>query len=342
MRAVAHTQPLPVDDPLALINMELPEPVVAAGELLIEIEAVGVNPIDAKLRQRTPDPAEGPRPIVLGFDAAGRVLACGSDQLGFHVGDRVWYAGCVGRQGCNAERQSVNHRWVSRRPERLTPAAAAAMPLCGLTAWEALFERLGISVAGDDAGKSILIIGAAGGVGSLAIQLARVQAGLDVTATASRPESRSWCEGLGADRVLDHAGDLVQAAGRAGRSAFDYILCCAEPSRWFAPMAELIAPQGGICALVDSDAPLPMNALKRKSVRFVWEFMFTRPLFGTLDQGMHHSILNRLAEAVDAGRLVSPLTRHLGPLSAENLRLAHRSLESGRTIGKLALDAWLD
>jgi len=341
MRAIAHRRGLPIQAPLALIEVELPDPTPATGELLVRVQAMSVNPIDTKLRQRTPADRDAPQPIVLGFDAAGEVVAVGPGVQGFRTGDAVWYAGCAGRPGSNAELQRVDARWVAPRPRRLGAAAAAAMPLCGLTAWEALFEHLGIDPDGRrDAGRHLLIIGAGGGVGSLAIQMAREFAGLHVTATASRPASRLWCEALGAGRVIDHGGDWVAEARAAGLQRADWILCCGEPSAHWERMADYIAPRGTLCALVDFAGPVDLNLLKRKSARFVWEFMFTRPLYGTADQDAHGSILSRLAAAVEVGRIVSPLRVHLGGLSVESLREGHRRVEGGHTVGKIALDGF--
>jgi len=341
MRAIAHRRGLPIQAPDALIEVELPDPIPALGELLVRVHAMSVNPIDTKLRQRTPSTQDAPQPIVLGFDAAGEVVSVGPAAQGFRPGDAVWYSGCAGRAGCNAELQRVDARWVAPRPQRLGAAAAAAMPLCGLTAWEALFEHLGIDPEGrQDAGRHLLIIGAGGGVGSMAIQLAHERAGLSVTATASRPASRLWCESLGAARVLDHGGDWVAEARAAGLQRADWILCCSEPSAHWERMAEYIAPRGGICALVDAAAAVDINLLKRKSARFVWEFMFTRPLYGTADQDRHGTILSRLAAAVEMGQIVSPLRVHLGELSVASLREGHRRVEGGHTVGKIAIDGF--
>jgi alcohol dehydrogenase len=342
MRAIAHRRGLPIQAPDALVEVELPDPAPLAGELLVRVQAMSVNPIDTKLRQRTPANQDAQQPIVLGFDAAGLVVAVGTGAQGFRPGDAVWYAGCAGRPGCNAELQRVDARWVAPRPERLTAAAAAAMPLCGLTAWESLFEHLGIDAeTRRDAGRHLLVIGAGGGVGSMAIQLATAFAGLRVTATASRPASRLWCEALGASRVLDHTGDWVAEARAAGLQRADWILCASEPTAHWARMAEYIAPRGAICALVDAAGPVDLNLLKRKSARFVWEFMFTRPLYGTADQDRHGAILSRLAAAVEQGQIVSPLRVHLGGLSVESLREGHRRVEGGHTVGKIALDGFV-
>lgn len=339
-RAVTHTPGLSVHEAASFRELELPLADLPADRLWVRVEAVSVNPIDTKLRRLAAPPEQGDHAVVLGFDAAATVVDCGSATQGYAPGDHIWYSGCVGQPGCHAEFQAVDPRWVAPRPSRLTPAAAACLPLCGITAWEALFDRLGIDAEGGDAGRRLLIIGGAGGVGSVAIQLAHRLAGLEVYATASRPASRLWCLSLGARHVLDHGVDLQLAARALHLAAFDYILCCAEPSAYFTAMCELLAPEGSICALVDAASPLPMNALKRKSGRFVWEFMFTRVLFPKAQGPGPATVLSRLAALVDQGALVSPLQRHLGTLSAASLREAHALLESGRMVGKLALDGF--
>jgi NADPH:quinone reductase len=340
MRAIAHRRGLPIQNPEALLEVQLPDPRPGPEELLVRVQGMSINPIDTKLRQRTPALVDSPQPVVLGFDAAGTVVAVGARALGFREGDLVWYSGCAGRPGCNAELQPIDARLVAPRPACLSAAAAAAMPLCALTAWEALFEQLGIDIDGRQAGRHLLVLGGGGGVGSMAIQLASRLAGLVVTATASRPESRQWCSTLGAAQVLDHSHDWVQEARAAGLAHADWILCCGEPSAHWSAMADYIAPRGGICALVDAAAPVDLNLLKRKSARFVWEFMFTRPLHSTPDQDRHGAILSRLAAEVEAGRVVSPLRTHLGRLSVETLREGHRRVEGGHTVGKIAIDGF--
>ena len=337
MRAIVATRGLPSDDPDCLRELDLPEPVPGAHDLLLAVEAVAVNPVDAKVRRSLP--AEPGPPRVLGWDAAGTVLAMGEAVRGFAPGDRVWCAGDIGRAGCNAERLVVDGRLCSRRPTSLSAVEAAALPLTALTAWESLFERLRLDPQGADAGCSLLILGGGGGVGSIAIQLAR-RAGLRVIASASRPESSAWVKAMGADAVVDHSAPLLPQLQRLGLPTVDAIANFSALDPYWPVMAELIRPQGTIVAIVSSRAPLDLNLLKEKSAGFVWEYMFTRPRGGGEDQARQGQILAAVAEAIDAGALRTTLRENLGPITAENLRRAHGRLECGRTVGKLALSGW--
>lgn len=336
MKAVAILRALPLEDSKCFESIELPEPVPGPRDLLVRVKAVAVNPVDFKVRKRR-DPA-ATEPQVLGWDAAGVVEAVGGEVEGFLPGDEVFYAGDVTRPGCNAERQVVDHRVVAKKPASLGFAEAAALPLTSITAWEALFDRLGISPEGADAGKSLLLPGGAGGVGSIAIQLAKKLGKLRVITTASRPESAAWCRGLGADDVLDHREPLRPQLEAVGLKHVDFIFCLHETSGYWPAMADLVAPQGGICLIVDAAGSLDLNLLKAKSVRLVWEFMFTRPMFGTADLEEQGRILARMAELVDAGELRGTHGETLGELTPANLAEAHRRLEAGRAIGKLVLE----
>jgi NADPH2:quinone reductase len=341
MRAIVAPRSLPCSDPGCLVEMELPEPAAGPHDLLIQVEAVAVNPVDTKVRASLP-PEGAPR--LLGWDGAGTVLAAGAAVGGLGlaapgVGDRVWFAGDITRPGCQAERVAVDARLCARRPASLGAAAAAALPLTGLTAWEALFDRLGNDPEGGHSGRSLLILGGAGGVGSIAIQLAR-RAGLRVVASASRPESRAWVEDLGAEAVVDHHAPLAPQLAALGLPQIDQIACFSDTDSHWAAMADLIRPQGAIVAIVGNRQPLDLNLLKAKSVSFHWEYMFTRAQFRTSDMARQGEILARLAELVDAGALRSTATRLLEPIDAANLRLAHGLLEEGRMIGKLVLQGW--
>ncbi len=254
--------------------MEIDRPTATGRDLLVKIEAIAVNPVDTKVR--APKPQVEPAPRVLGWDAAGTVAAVGPEVTLFKLGDPVYYAGSITRPGTNAEYHLVDERIVGHKPASLDFANAAALPLTAITAWEALFDRLGVSPKGEHAGRSVLIIGGAGGVGSIGIQLAKVLAGLTVIATASRPESQEWCRRLGADHTVDHRGDLPAQLKALGFAGVDYILCFNDTDGHFPAMAELIAPQGKICTIVENARPLPVERLKSKSATFVWEFMFTR------------------------------------------------------------------
>ena len=339
MKAIAAFGGLPSSDPGAFALLELPDPIPGPLDLLVRVEAVAVNPVDTKVRSGLPGPGAGAPPRLLGWDAAGVVEAIGNAVERFVPGDRVWFAGDISRPGCNAERVLVEEPICSRRPAHLSAADAAALPLTGLTAWEALFERLGLDPEGADAGRSLLILGGAGGVGSIAIQLAR-RAGLVVIATASRPESRAWCERLGASHVVDHGQPLAPQLAALGLAEVDTIANFSDTDAYWPVMAELIRPQGAIVAIVGNRAPLDLNLLKAKSVSFHWEFMFTRPQFRTPDRGRQGEILERLAELVEAGEVQGTATTRLEPISPENLARAHALLEGGRTLGKIVLAGW--
>ena len=321
----------------ALIDLDLEPPVPEARDLLVRVEAVSVNPLDTKMRAAKPHP-DG-RARILGWDAAGIVVASGPDASLFKVGDRVYYAGSIGRPGSNAELHLVDERIVGHLPRSLGFAQAAALPVASLAAWEALFERMRVSSTGQDADKTLLIIGGAGGVGSMAIQLARTVGQLRVVATASRPESTVWCKELGADLVVDHGFALAPQLTAAGIKGVDYILCLSEPDAYFSAMAKLIKPHGHICALVESAASLPLNELRSKSASFSWEGMFTRSLYATPDMVEQHHILNRVAALFDAGQLRTTAQRCFDGINADNLRQAHALLEAGNVIGKVVLVA---
>lgn len=335
MKAVALTRYLPIDNPESLLDVELPAPVATGRDLLVAVKAISVNPADYKARSPKPQVEAAPR--VLGWDAAGVVAAVGPEVGLFAVGDEVYYAGSIERPGCNSELHLVDERIVGKKPKTLGFAEAAALPLTTLTAWEALFDRLGVSKIGGDAGKSVLVIGGAGGVGSIAIQIAKRLAGLTVIATASRPESSAWVRDLGADTVIDHRRPLADEL--RGREV-DYILCLTEASPYFPAFADIIKPQGKICMIVRTDAPLPLGALMRKSVTVAWELMFTRSAFGTPDMIEQHRHLNAAAELVDRGVLRTTLHERYGTIDAANLRRAHAALESGRTMGKIVLEGF--
>lgn len=310
---------------------ELPEPVMDDWDLLVQVKAVAVNPVDTKLKASVKPNQVGVK--VLGFDACGEVLAVGAQVEDFAVGDRVFYAGDVTRVGSFAEQQAVDSRLVAKAPLGLSDLEAAAMPLVGLTASEALFDHLGLSLeAAVNQGRRLLIIGGAGGVGSMAIQLAK-QVGAAVIATASRADSQAWCKQLGADQVIDHRLPLRPQL----EQEVDWIVCAADTDSHLDNMAACIRPFGKICALVSHRQLIDMNRFKNKSVSFHWEFMFTRAMFKTPDQSRQGAYLQRLAQAVDAGIVRSILTRQGGQLSVATLQAAFDQVASGRMIGKIAL-----
>jgi NADPH:quinone reductase len=338
MKAVGLSKHLPIDHPESLLDLDLPEPAPGARDLRVAVKAVAVNPVDTKERSRGTGVQNPPR--VLGWDAAGVVEATGSDVKLFKPGDEVYYAGDITRSGSNAEYQLVDERIVGRKPQNLSFAEAAALPLTTLTAWEALFSRLRVSEAGADQGRSILIVGGAGGVGSIAIQIAKRVANLKVVATASRESTVAWCRELGADAVIDHGGDLLAQLQALGMPGVDFILCTHDPDRHFPALAQAVLPQGLICSILALTKPADFTPLFRKSAGIVWELMFTRSMFATRDMEEQHRILNRMAQLLEAGEVRSTLKDVLGPVNAANLKRAHAQIESGRTIGKLVLEGF--
>ena len=335
MKAIGFNQPRTIDDVHALEDIQLDLPSPGPRDLLVSVQAVSVNPIDTKLRQRPVDQG-GYR--VLGFDAAGVVEAVGAEVKNFQRGDRVWYAGALQRQGSNAQYQCVDERLVAKKPDSLGMQEAAALPLTALTAWEALEDQLGFQ-PGQCEGKSLLVIGGAGGVGSIAIQLAARHFGLTVIATAGRETSNNWCQAMGADHIVDYRKDLLPQLELLGHPQVDGILVTQSLDDYWHTACQAVAPFGGICAIVDARAPLDLNPLKPKSARFCWEFMFTRAMFAA-EMPRQGEILDQLRTLVDAGTIQSTVSEGLGPINANNLKTAHRKLESGQTIGKLVLAGW--
>jgi NADPH2:quinone reductase len=338
MKAVALTRYLPIDDPDSLVDVELPKPVAGAHDLLVRVEAVSVNPVDTKVR--SPKPQIEAQPKVLGYDAAGTVEAVGGSVTGFKRGERVYYAGDVTRPGSNAEYQLVDARLIGHAPQSIDLAAAAALPLTTITAWELLFQRMPFDSEHGGEGKSLLIIGGAGGVGSIAIQLAR-RAGFTVIATASRAETIAWCHSLGAQHVIDHRQPLAPQLTALGFAQVDAALNLADTSRYWDTLGEILAPQGHVGLIVEPAGALKIgDPYKAKAIGIHWEMMFARPRFKTADQAEQGRILERVAALIDAGELRGTQTETLAPINAANLREAHRRLESGTTIGKLVLAGW--
>jgi len=333
MKAVGYRKSLPVDHPEALIDLDLPRPEPRGRDLLVAVRAVSVNPVDYKVRLRAaPPPGEVK---VLGFDAAGIVEEVGPECRLFRPGDAVFYAGDIKRPGTDAEYHLVDERIVGRKPETLDYPAAAALPLTSITAWEMLFDRLGVQRDGGS-GASILVIGGAGGVGSILIQLARRLAALTVIATASRPETRDWCLTLGAHHVVDHGTGLVAGIAALDSPPVAYVASLTHTDRHFAAVAEVVAPQGKV-ALIDDPEPIDVRILKTKSVSLHWEMMFTRSMFQTPDMQAQHELLNEVSALVDAGAIRSTASAAFGTINAANLLRAHALLESGRAKGKVVL-----
>ncbi|WP_354688347.1 zinc-binding alcohol dehydrogenase family protein [Aeromonas sp. 19NY04SH05-1] len=332
MKAIALTHYLPSDHPHCFIEANLPEPTPGPRDLLVRVNATSINPVDTKVRAPKEKVESSPR--VLGWDAVGDVVAVGSEVTLFKAGDRVWYAGDINRPGSNSALQLVDERIAALAPTTLSDVAAAALPLTAITAWEALFERLGLTR--ESTGR-LLIIGGAGGVGSIAIQLARQLTGMEVIATASRPETRDWCQQMGAHQVVSHHS-LSSDLADLGIDQVDAIFCTNATEQHWQAMAALIRPFGHICTIAESKDPWDLSLLKSKSATFSQEFMFTRSLFQTPDMIEQHRLLQQVATLVDQGVLKSTLTRTLPELTPATLTRAHAELEAGRMMGKLVID----
>ncbi len=340
MKAIGLYHYLPIEHPQSLIDLEIETPVPNARELLVRVKAVAVNPVDVKVR--APKAQIETTPRILGWDVAGIVEAVGPGCSLFAPGDAVYYAGDWLHPGANSQFHLVDERVVGRKPESLDFAQAAALPLTTITAWEGLFERLLIAPQPEkNRGKSILIINAAGGVGSIATQLAH-WAGLTVIGTASRLASIQWVKEHGADEIIDHRHPLASQLQQRGYTTVDFILCLKNVAQHWDAMPEIIAPQGKICLIDDVYAPLDLRVLQPKSITIAFENVFTRPNFQTADMLEQHHLLCRVAELVDTGVIQTTLTERLSPITASNLRLAHTKVETGGMIGKLVLEQFPD
>ena len=337
MKAVGYKEPGAIDRDDALVDITLPEPKAEGRDLLVEVKAVSVNPVDTKVRRRAGADGDGYK--VLGWDAAGIVEAVGSDVTEFKPGDEVWYAGSIARAGTNSELHLVDERIVSRKPASLGFEEAAAMPLTGITAWEMLFERLDVRKPVPGAANAILVIGGAGGVGSMTIQILRALTDLTVIATASRPETIEWTKQLGAHHVVNHREPLAKQVAELGIGAPAYIFSTTETGGHLADIAELIAPQGRF-GLIDDPEKLDISLFKRKSVSVHWELMFTRAVFETADMGEQGKLLAEIARLVDEKKIRTTLTNTLGAINAANLKKAHAFIESGAAKGKLVLSGF--
>jgi NADPH:quinone reductase len=337
MKAIAYRQPGSIDRADALVDIDLPEPVAAGRDLLVEVKAVSVNPVDTKVRAgRAPDGGDW---RVLGWDAAGVVRAVGPAVTRFRPGDAVFYAGAIGRPGTNAELHLVDERIVGPKPRSLDWAEAAALPLTSITAWEALFDRLEVDRPVPGAPRVILLVGGAGGVGSIALQLLRERTDLTVIATASRPETVDWVKAMGAHHVIDHTRPLAEQVEALGIGAPAYVFSTTHTDRHLPEIVKLIAPQGRF-ALIDDPDTLDVNGFKTKAVSIHWELMFTRSMFETADMGEQGALLGEVSKLVDAGRLKSTITDRLSPINAANLKQAHALLESHRARGKIVLEGF--
>lgn len=334
MKAVGYQESLPVDHPQSLVDIELPEPAAEGRDLLVEVRAVSVNPVDTKVR-RGMAPAAGEW-RVLGWDATGVVRAVGPEVKAFKPGDRVWYAGSIARPGSNSELHLVDERIVGTMPTSLDFAEAAALPLTSLTAWEMLFDRLEIKPG--ERNKSILIIGAAGGVGSIMTQLARQLTELTIIGTASRQETQNWVKEMGAHHVINHHKSLAEQLA-ALKLQPDYVVSLTHTEKHIQQIVEVIKPQGKF-GLIDDPESFDIKLLKRKSLSLHWELMFTRALYTTEDMINQHTILNQVAQMVDAKALRTTFTENFGTINADNLKRAHALIESGKARGKIVLSGF--
>lgn len=336
MKAIGLYQHLPIDDQNSLLDLEIEKPVPGSRDLLVHVKAISINPVDVKVRASNTPPEQ--QPLILGWDAAGIVEEVGDQCTLFSPGDEVYYAGSINRPGSNSEFHLVDERIVGRKPHSLDFAQAAALPLTTITAWEGLFDRLGIPMPSEqNKGKTILIIGASGGVGSIATQIAH-WAGLTVIGTASRPQTIQWAKEHGADFTINHHQPFIPQLEKLGFPFVDYIFCLNNTDQHWDNMVKTIAPQGKICSIVEAEDPLNLTDLQAKSATFVWEFMFTRSLFQTPDMIVQHQLLDKVAALIDAGTFQTTLTERLSPINANNLRAAHRKIERGDMIGKIVIE----
>jgi NADPH:quinone reductase len=338
VKAVGYKQPLPISNPESLLDIDIPERAPGPRDLLVRIEAVSVNPADTKLRASS-GPVAGEEYRILGFDAAGVVDSVGPEVTLFKPGDEVWYAGSVLRQGTNAEYHRVDERIVGPKPKRLDFAQAAALPLTTITAWELLFDRLRVPKETKEGNPSLLIIGGAGGVGSILTQLARQLTPLRIISTASQPETAAWCRELGAHFVVDHTKPFPPQLAALNIPAVNYIAALTASDRHYPGILEVLAPEGAI-GMIDDPPHVDVKPLKDKAASFHWEFMFARSKYQTQSMIGQHHLLTEVAAMVDAGHLKTTVGEVLGAINATNLKKAHAMLESGRTRGKIVLENW--
>lgn len=337
MKAVGYSKAGPVSDGRALEDIDMEGAAPQGREIRVAVRAVSVNPVDTKIRRGVAPPPGEHR--ILGWDAAGVVEAVGPEARLFKPGDEVFYAGSIDRPGTNSELHVVDERIVGRKPRSLGFAEAAALPLTAITAWEALFDRLNVTAPVPAGADTILVIGGAGGVGSIAIQLLRQLTDLTIIGSASRPQTQAWVRDMGAHHVVDHSKPLHEEIGRLGLQAPGFVFSTTETDKHFDAIAELMAPQGRFC-LIDDPPPIDIMKLKRKSLSLHWELMFTRPLYGTPDIEEQHNLLNRVSAMVDQGSIRSTMAEHFGAINAANLLRAHALIESGTSRGKVVLEGF--
>lgn len=358
MKAIGFLHARPSDHPEALVDIQLPRPEPKGRDLLIKVQAVSVNPVDTKVRA-TATPEAGQHK-VLGWDAVGEVIATGTQAKLFNVGDQVWYAGDITRSGCNAEYHLVDERIVAIKPKSLSNAQAAALPLTAITAWELLFDRLGFSpklaanpgsarqrepaketsLGGSQPQPSILIVGAAGGVGSILVQLAATLTDATVVGTASRAASQAWVQELGAHHVIDHHRPFRPQLEALGVSNLSHVISLTHSDQHFDQLVDALAPQGKLALIDDPAQAMDIKKLKLKSLSLHWELMFTRAMFGTWDMIKQHELLTQVSRLIDNNTLRTTLGKHFGTINAANLRKAHGFIESQKSVGKVVLEGF--
>ena len=341
MKAIGYTKSLPITDDNALIDIELPQPQASGHDLLVEVKAIAVNPVDYKVRLWMEPENDEPR--VLGWDAVGEVIATGDQVSHFKPGDTVFYAGALTRQGSNAQYQLVDERIVGHKPKSLSNTEAAALPLTAITAWELLFDRLGVEKQTPETLQKtndvLLIMGAAGGVGSILIQLAKKLTGATVIATASRESSKQWVTELGADYVIDHSQSIIEQIKQLNIGQVTHVASLTHTDSYLESYVEVLAPMGKL-ALIDDPASFDISKLKHKSISLHWEFMFTHSMFNTADMISQQELLNSVSDLIDRGYIKSTLGKNFGTINAKNLKAAHAELESGKSIGKIVLEGF--
>jgi zinc-binding alcohol dehydrogenase family protein len=337
MKAVGYRKSLPIEDKDSLIDFEAAKPEPRGRDLRVAVKAISVNPVDYKVRKRAAPPAGETK--ILGFDAAGVVEAVGPDASQFKPGDEVFYAGSIQRQGTNSEFHLVDERIVGNKPKTLSFTQAAALPLTSITAWELLFDRLGAVPGKSLDPRTLLIVGGAGGVGSILIQLARRLTGLTVVATATRPESQKWCLDLGAHAVVDHGKSMKEQIEKLKLAPVALVASLTFTDQHYKAIADFMAPQGKF-GLIDDPAEFNVAVFKGKAISVHWESMFTRSSFQTPDMIAQHHLLNDVADLLDKGVLRTTLNQSFGAINAENLKRAHALLESGQSRGKIVLEGW--
>jgi zinc-binding alcohol dehydrogenase family protein len=341
MKAIGYQQSLPISELTSLVDIEIPQPTASGYDLLVRVKSIAVNPVDCKIRQNVAPNTDEYK--VIGWDAVGEIIAIGESVTNFKIGDDVFYAGDLNRPGCNAEYQLVDERIVGKKPKSLSDSEAAALPLTSITAWELLFERLAIEqqlpISKKQSKDIILIVGAAGGVGSILVQLASVLTGATIIATASRESSTQWVKKLGADYVVDHSKPLVAQIEQLNIGQITHVASLTHTDSYLDSYVELLAPMGKI-ALIDDPQSVDIKKLKPKCLSLHWEFMFTRSMFKTHDINEQHHLLNNISNLIDQGYIQTTIGKNLGTINATNLKAAHKEIESGTSIGKIVLEGF--